>query len=163
MDGLAVLQYQSLDRADLYGVDSEGHCDLSKIFTLRGQLSYVRGINRDNGDNLYRIEPLHGRVSLEEHWAGWRSAVELVWASPQHKVSAFNDELPSAGYAIVNLRTGYTFREHLSIDATLQNVLNTHYEDHLTGINYVSKSDVPVGARIPGPGWFVGVLIGHHF
>lgn len=163
VNGLAVLQYQNLYRADLYGVDSEGHYDFSKIFTLRGQVSYVRGIDRDNGDNLYRIEPLHGRVSLEEHWAGWRSAVELVWAAPQHKVSAENDELPSAGYALLNLRAGYTFREHLNIDVALENVFNSRYEEHLTGINYVLKSDVPVGARIPGPGRFVAVSVGYKF
>ena len=163
VNDLAVLQYQNLDRADLYGVDAESHYDLSKVFTLRGQVSYVRGIDRDNGDNLYRIEPLHGRVSLEEHWAGWRSAVELVWAAPQHKVSAFNDELPSPGYALLNLRAGYTFREHLNIDVALENVFNSHYEEHLTGINYVLKSDVPVGARIPGPGRFVAVSVGYKF
>ncbi|HEY4273467.1 MAG TPA: TonB-dependent receptor [Candidatus Udaeobacter sp.] len=163
VNDLAVLQYQNLDRADLYGVDAESHYDLSKVFTLRGQASYVRGINRDNGDNLYRIEPLHGRVSLEEHWSGWRGAVELAWAAPQHKVSAFNDELPSPGYALLNLRAGYTFREHLNIDVALENVFDTRYEEHLTGINYVLKSDVPVGARIPGPGRFVAVSVGYKF
>jgi hypothetical protein len=45
----------------------------------------------------------------------------------------------------------------------LVNVFNSHYEEHLTGINYVLKSDVPVGARIPGPSRFVAVSVGYKF
>jgi iron complex outermembrane receptor protein len=161
--GLPVLQYQNLDRADLYGVDGEAHYDFAKGLTLRGQLSYVRGIDRENDDNLYRIAPLHGSLSFEQHWGGWRSAVELVWAASQDEVSAFNSELPTGGYALVNLRAGYTFREHLHVDLALENLFDQRYEDHLTGINRVFGSDVPVGARIPGPGRFVALSAGYEF
>ncbi|MEO8045089.1 MAG: hypothetical protein ABI674_09300 [Spartobacteria bacterium] len=50
-----------------------------------------------------------------------------------------------------------------SIDVSLENVFDERYEDHLTGINRVLGSDVPVGARIPGPGRFVAVSIGYKF
>jgi iron complex outermembrane receptor protein len=158
-----VLQYQNVDRADLYGVDGEAHYDINKLLTLRGQLSYVRGINRDNDDNLYRIAPLHGTVSLEQHWLGWRSAVELAWAAPQHDVSAFNDELTSSGFAVLNLRAGYTFAEHLDVDLVAENLFDRRYVQHLAGINQVLDSDVPVGARIPEPGRFVGVSVKYRF
>jgi iron complex outermembrane receptor protein len=158
-----VLQYQNIDRADLYGVDGDAHYDINKALTLRGQLSYVRGIDRDNDDNLYRIAPLHGTVSLEQHWLGWRSALELAWAAPQHQVSAFNDELPSSGYAVLNLRAGYTFAEHFDIDLVAENLFDRRYEDHLAGINQVLNSDLPVGARIPEPGRFVAVSVRYRF
>jgi iron complex outermembrane receptor protein len=163
VNGQPVLQYQNVGRADLYGVDGEAHYDFAKGFTLRGQLSYVRGVNRDNDDNLYRIEPLHGTVSLEQHWSGWRSAIELVWATGQDDVSAFNAEPTSDGYAVVNLRAGFTFREHLNVDVALENLFDENYADHLAGINRVLRSDVPVGARIPGAGRFVAVSIGYEF
>ncbi len=159
----AVLQYQNLDRADLYGVDAEAHYDFTKEITLRGQLSYVRGIDRDNDDNLYRIEPLHGSVSLEHHWSDWHSALELVWATAQDDVSAFNNEPTSDGYAVVNLRTGYTFREYLHLDLSLGNLFNQNYADHLAGINRVLGSDVPVGQRIPGAGRSVAVTVSYEF
>ncbi|HEY2711023.1 MAG TPA: TonB-dependent receptor [Chthoniobacterales bacterium] len=158
-----VLQYQNIDRADLYGVDGEAHYDINKALRLRGQLSYVRGIDRDNDDNLYRIAPLHGTVSLEQHWLGWRSAVELAWAAPQHEVATFNDELPSSGYAVLNLRAGYSFADHFDVDLVLDNLFDRRYAEHLSGINQVLDSDVPVGARIPEPGRFVAVSARYHF
>lgn len=163
VNGFPVLQYQNLDRADLYGVDAEAHYDLTKELTLRGQLSYVRGIDRDNDDNLYRIEPLHGTVSLEHHWSAWHSAIELVWASAQDDVSAFHSEPTSDGYAVVNLRAGYTFREHLSVDVALENLFDENYADHLAGINRVLGSDVPVGQRIPSAGRSVAVSVSYEF
>jgi iron complex outermembrane receptor protein len=158
-----VLQYRNIDRADLYGVDGEAHYDINKLLTLRGQLSYVRGINRQNDDNLYRIAPLHGAVSFEQHWNAWRSALELAWAAPQHEVAAFNDELPSSGYAVLNFRAGYTFAEHIDLSVVVENLFDRRYVQHLAGINQVLDSDVPVGARIPQPGRFVAVSATYRF
>jgi iron complex outermembrane receptor protein len=158
-----VLQYQNIDRADLYGIDGEAHFDFNKLLTLRGQLSYVRGINRDNDDNLYRIAPLHGTVSLEQHWQSWRSALELAWAAPQHEVAAFNDELTSSGYAVLNFRAGYTFAEHLDVSLVVENLFDRRYTEHLAGINQVLDSDVFVGTRIPEPGRFVAVSVKYRF
>jgi iron complex outermembrane receptor protein len=158
-----VLQYRNIDRADLYGVDGEAHYDINKLLTLRGQLSYVRGINRQNDDNLYRIAPLHGAVSFEQRWNAWRSALELAWAAPQHEVAAFNDELPSSGYAVLNFRAGYTFAEHIDLSVVVENLFDRRYVQHLAGINQVLDSDVPVGARIPQPGRFVAVSATYRF
>jgi len=158
-----VLQYQNVDRADLYGVDGEAFYDIDKLLTLRGKLSYVRGIDRDNGDNLYRIAPLHGTVSLEQHWQAWQSALELAWAAPQHDVAAYNDELTSPGYAVLNLRTGYTFAGHLDVGLVVENLFDRRYENHLSGINQVLDSDVPFGARVPEAGRFVAVTVGYKF
>ncbi len=158
-----VLQYQNIDRADLYGIDGEAHYDFNKLLTLRGQLSYVRGINRDNGDNLYRIAPLRGIVSFEQHWQPWRSALELAWAAPQHEVAAFNDELTSPGYAVLNFRAGYTFAEHLDVSLAVENLFDRRYVQHLSGINQVLDSDVPVGARIPEAGRFVALSVKYQF
>ena len=158
-----VLEYQNVDRADLYGVDGEAHFDFNKFLTLRGQLSFVRGINRDNNDNLYRIAPLHGTVALEQHWQDWRSAFELAWAAPQHDVAAFNDEPTSSGYAVLNFRAGYTFAEHFDVSVVVENLFDRRYVQHLAGINQVFDSDVAVGARIPEPGRFVAVSVGYKF
>jgi iron complex outermembrane recepter protein len=163
VNGLPVLQYQNLDRADLYGVDAEAHYALTKEFTLRGQLSYVRGIDRDNDDNLYCIAPLHGTVSLEYRTGAWHSAIEGVLAARQDEVSAFNGETPTDGYALLNLSAGYTFREHLNVEVALENLFDERYEDHLAGVNRVLNSDVPVGARIPGAGRSVSVSVGYEF
>lgn len=163
INGLPVLQFQNQSRADLYGADAEARYDLHEHFTLRGRCSYVRGINRDTGDNLYRIAPLRGTVSLQHHWRGWRGEVEVELAEDQNDVAAYNGELRTPGYALLHLRAGYTFRERLSLDIALENVFDERYADHLDGINRVADSDVAVGARIPGAGRFVSASVSYRF
>ncbi len=163
VNGLPVLQYENVNRADLYGVDAEAHYDLTNEFSLHAQLSYVRGIDRDNGDNLYQIPPLHGIVSLEYDNGAWHGAVEGVLAARQDKVSAYNGETPSPGYALLNLRAGYTFREHLNVELSLENLVDKRYANHLAGVNRVLDSDVPVGARLPSAGRSVAVSVKYDF
>ena len=150
-----VLQFQNLDEAELYGVDAGGRYDLGAHVSLRATLSYVRGRDLDNDDNLYRIAPLHGTVAVEHRIAGLESEIALVWADSQKKVADYNDEPTTSGYAVVNLRTGYTFRDHWNVYVGLENVFDEKYSDHLGGINRVLHSDVAVGERLPGAGRFV--------
>jgi iron complex outermembrane receptor protein len=63
----------------------------------------------------------------------------------------------TAGYALLNPRTGYTFRSRIGVQVVMENLLDKRYADHLGGINRVLSSDVGVGERIPGAGRFVYV------
>lgn len=155
--GLPVLQWRNVGRADLYGVDGSADYAFNDHLTARGNLSYVRGINRDNGDNLYRIAPLHGTVGLDHTWKRWKSSVEVALVARQDDVAAYNLEPVTPGYALLNLRTGYEFPRGLSVELGLENITDQFYTDHLGGINAVGGSDVPVGNRIPGAGRFVYV------
>jgi iron complex outermembrane receptor protein len=161
--GNPVLQFQNVDRADLYGVDGLARYAFDKHVALRGHVSYVRGINRDNNDNLYRIASLRGAVGLDYQLDRWESAVEVVLVSDQDKVAAYNSEPATRGYALLNLRTGYTFRNHLSFQVGLENLTDERYADHLGGINRVAGSDVALNQRIPGAGRSVHVQAAYRF
>jgi iron complex outermembrane receptor protein len=161
--GQPVLEYQNVGRADLYGVDALAHYAFTTNLTARATLSYVRGINRDNDDNLYRIAPLRGLLALDHRLGAWQSTIEVVLVNEQDNVSAFNNEPTTPGYALLNLRTGYTFWDRLSVEVGLENVTDEYYADHLGGINRVTGSDVAVGQRIPGAGRFLYVVAGVTF
>lgn len=153
--GRPVLQYANLGRADLYGVDGTAEWKFTDEFTLGGGLSYVRGINRDNDDNLYRIAPLRGTLTLDWEHGRFKAGTQFVLVADQDEVAAYNGELPTPGYVVWNLRAGYRFTRWLSLDAGVENLLDSYYADHLGGINRVAGSDVPVGTRLPGAGRFV--------
>jgi len=78
-------------------------------------------------------------------------------------VSAYNSEAPTPGYTLWNLRTGYTFRNHLSLQVGLENLTDEHYSDHLGGVNRVAGSDVALNQHIPGAGRFVYVQASYRF
>lgn len=153
--GRPVLQFTNFDRVDLYGAELEGRFDFTDRLGLSGHLSYVRGRNRDTGDDLYRIAPLHGLVDLGWEDERWEAHFEMEWAASQNEVSQFNGEQPTGGYALLHLRTAFEFIEGLRLGVGVENLLDESYEDHLTGVNRVGGSDVPVGDRIPGAGRFL--------
>lgn len=153
--GNPVLQYTNLGRADLYGMDGRWNYRWSDAISLRGTLSYVRGENQDNGDNLYRIAPLRGDINLDYRRGAWKHTVEWRLAARQDKVSAYNGETPTGGYGLVNLRTRWQLGKAVTLSAGVENLFDKYYADHLDGINRVTGGDVPVGAHIPGAGRFL--------
>jgi iron complex outermembrane recepter protein len=161
--GNPVLEFQNLDRADLYGAEGSARYYLITNFAISGTVSYVRGINRDNDDNLYRIAPLRGTIALDHRLGGWKNNLEVVLVDSQDEVAAYNGETPTPGYALLNLRTGYTWRKHLNLQVGLENVFDERYSDHLGGINRVLNSDVAVGEHIPGAGRFVYVAVNYQY
>lgn len=153
--GNPVLQYTNLGRADLYGIDGRWSYMWSEALGLRGTLSYVRGENQDNGDNLYRIAPLRGDVNLDYRTGAWKHTVEWRLVARQDKVAAYNGETPTGGYGLVNLRTRWQLGKAASLSAGVENLFDKYYADHLGGINRVSGGNVAVGAHIPGAGRFL--------
>ena len=152
--GMPVLQYENLDRADLYGFEVAGGYDINEQFGIDGSVSYVRGKNKDNGDSLYRIAPLRGILDLNYQHEAWESHLEWVWSAAQNDVSSVQGEKPSPGYGILNFRLARTFAKRVRWELGVENIFDKRYADHLSGVNRVTGGDLAVGERVPGAGRF---------
>lgn len=161
--GQPVLQYQNVSRADLYGIDGSFRYTFTEDFGIRGVVSYVRGVNRSNDDNLYRIAPLHGMLAFDGRMLGWKNTLELVLAAEQNKTAAYNGEPATSGYALLNYRLGRDFASGLGLEVGVENITNERYADHLGGLNRVPGSDVGLGQRIPGAGRFLYIQVNYKF
>ena len=155
-----VLQYDNVS-ARLYGVDLSGHIKLARgtaagDFTLDGVFGYVNGENRDTGDELYNVHPLHGTLSLGQTLGGWRNALEAEWWGRKDDVSDVRNEIEAASYALLHLRTSYTWRQ-VRVDAGVENLFDRRYALPLGGA-YVGQgstmgiNSVPWGIAVAGPG-----------
>ncbi len=147
--------------ARLHGFDLSGFADLGKHgpwgqFTLSGVLSYVQGKNRSTGDNLYGIMPLNARVALTQRLGAWTGSAELQMVGGKTRVSAVRNELPTAGYGLVNLRGSYEWKQ-VRLDFGIDNLFDRFY-NHPQGGAYVGQgmtmaaTAVPWGVRVPGMG-----------
>jgi iron complex outermembrane receptor protein len=145
------LQWSNVD-AIFYGLDMNWGASLGGNWALEGVVNYVRGKRDDISDDLYRIAPLNGSATLSYNAPKWWVGFEGVAYARQDKVSETNDESESSGYALYNLRGGFDFRHGLTLTAGVDNIFDREYQNHLSGINRVGDSDVPVGERVPGPG-----------
>lgn len=147
MSGRLPLQFANVD-AEIYGFDLGYEFEISSVWLLRGNLGYVRGKRTDLTDNLYRIAPLSSFLELTFHRETWFVSIESVAAARQTKVSAYNDEQPSAGWGIANLRGGISLNDAMDISLGVENMFDKAYQDHLGGYNRVADSDVPLRERL---------------
>jgi len=152
--GKPVLQYQNIKHVELYGFELAGGYHLTREFSVDASMSYVRGRNEDDGDDLYRIAPLRGIVDFSYQKDGWEAHLECVWADSQNRVSEMQNEESSPGYGLFNLRLAKVFAKSVRLEVGVENLLDERYADHLGGVNRVAESDLSIGERIPGAGRF---------
>jgi iron complex outermembrane receptor protein len=151
MGGRLPLQFANVD-AELYGLDLGYEFEISEAWLLRGNLGYVRGKRADVRDNLYRIAPLSSFLELMYQGERYFVAMESVAAASQDKVSVYNNEKPTPGWGIANLRAGYSLNKTIDINLGVENIFDKAYQDHLGGYNRVAGSDVPLGERLYSKG-----------
>ncbi|HRA13996.1 MAG TPA: TonB-dependent receptor [Giesbergeria sp.] len=158
--GFAYLQFANQD-ARLHGFDLSGFTDLGRTanwgqFALSGVVSYVHGTNRTTGDRLYGTMPLNARAALTQRLGAWTGTAELVMVTAKTRVSAVRNELPTAGYGLVNLRGSYEWKQ-VRLDFGIDNLFDRFY-NHPQGGAYVGQGQtmagtaVPWGVRVPGMG-----------
>jgi iron complex outermembrane receptor protein len=134
-----ILQFVNQD-AGLYGIDISGKAALWRSDAwgsgqLRGTVGYVHGNNRDTDTSLYHMMPLNCNLTLEQTVKGWTNAVELQLVNKKSSVDPYRYEPGTAGYALVNLRTAYQYK-NMRIDFGVMNLFDKYYFLPLGGVNY---------------------------
>ncbi|MDI1327248.1 MAG: TonB-dependent receptor [Brevundimonas sp.] len=145
------LRFANVDAA-LYGFDMDFGLQVTDRLRLDGVASLVRGKRRDVSDDLYRIAPPTLRLAATWDETDWSVGAEVAGTLRQTHVSAGNDETPSGGHALVNLRGEWRPRSGLQLEAGVENLFDRDYRAHLAGRNRVADSDVALGERLPGAG-----------
>lgn len=156
------LTFRNVD-AEFYGVDLDFTVRPTARILIDGTMNYVRGMRRDIDDDLYRVPPLNGRISIA--YEGDRFAIggELTGAADQNAVSVSNDEDTSEGYVIAGLFAQIRLSDEVKLEAGVENIFDTFYQPHLAGRNRVQASDVPLGERLPGYGRGVWIRASANF
>lgn len=156
----------------LHGLDISGMAQLADSprwgrWALEGSLSYVSGKDRDTGEHLYALMPLNARLAVTHRQGGWSNSAELLAVRAKTKVSAIHNERPTAGYALVNLRTSYQWQQW-QVELGVDNLFNRFYRHPQGGAytgqgNTMSGTGVPWGVALPGMGRSVYVGVNYKF
>jgi iron complex outermembrane receptor protein len=145
------LRFANTD-ARIWGADIAFGAKIAGPLRIDGVASYVRAERTDIADNLYRMAPANGRLAVSWEESRWSISVEGQFVARQNHVSATNTEVPSAGYILANISGYWLIRDGVRLDLGIENLFDTYYLDHLAGYNRISRSDVPLGSRLPGAG-----------
>jgi iron complex outermembrane receptor protein len=149
MSGQAALEFSNVD-AEIYGLDLGWQYRLSDSLQLDGTVAYTRGKRTDVPDNLYRLPPLNASIGINYSGAAWAVRGELLAFDGQDKVSAYNGEQASAGYAVVNGLVTWNATEQIRFELQASNLLDSSYQAHLAGVNRARGGDMVVGERVFG-------------
>jgi len=149
MSGNGALQFDNVD-AEIYGLDLGWRYSLTERLGVEGSASYTRGRRTDVSDNLYRLAPPNASIALNFADSSWSLRGEVIAYDGQNRVSAYNDEQPTAGYGIVNAAFSWNASRSIRIALEAVNLLDRGYQDHLAGVNRVRDVDIPVGERLWG-------------
>ena len=151
MTGAPALQFANVD-AEIWGADLAWKVTLGDRWFLDGIASYSRGRRTDVSDNLYRLAPLNASVGLTYAANSWSVKPEIVANAGQDKVSAYNNEQATPGYALLNVAAAWNPSDSWRLEARVDNLLDRAYQDHLAGVNRAMGSEIPVGTRLYGIG-----------
>lgn len=157
------LQWSNTD-AELSGIEARLLTQLNPSWSLQSTFEYVRG--KQTGpveQDLYRLAPLTANIRLGYDARQWQWHLDLRAVSAQNKVAEQQNETPTAGYALLNTGVEYDVNNRLSLTLLAENLLDKTYADHLAGINRVSQSEIPLGAKIPGAGRNIGLFLQYQF
>lgn len=163
-DGFTNLSLEN-QTARLYGADISSNIQLGSLsnlgnFRAMGVVNYVRGKNKDTGDDLYNIMPLNAKFALEQRLGGWTNIAELKMVSAKNDIQAVRKELETSGYSIVNLYSSYDWTK-VRFDLGIENVFDKHYYHPLGGA-YLGQgatmgTSVTHGTLVPAMGRSVNV------
>lgn len=129
-----VRQYINLDKALLYGFEfswmQQWLPELMQQFTA----AYTYGKNNDNGEPLPQIAPFDLRYSLEARL--WNNSLlpyaQIRWVAKQGRVATDFGEAATPEFTNVNIGVKSEPVKNLQLTASVNNVFNRAYREHLS-------------------------------
>ncbi len=156
--GVLLLQFANHD-AQMFGFDLSGKKQLARgtafgDFDSTGTAGLVKGMQINNGNSLYHMQPLNADLALNQHLGNWRNSLSLRLVDNKSVTNPLENEQITPGFAILNWATTYQLG-NITFAAGIDNILDKQYYDPDGGA-YVSwwratNTSQAMGA-LPSPG-----------
>ncbi|RIJ50838.1 TonB-dependent receptor [Maribellus luteus] len=145
IDGERVYKKANVAKSNIVGLEFESGFQLNRRLAIINNLTWLYGKDLENDEPMRRIPPLNGKLALQYSQAGIFGETELLFASPQDRLSSGDiddhriPEGGTPGWSILNFKTGYTW-DKISVNVGLQNILNKAYRIHGSGVDGYGRS-----------------------
>jgi outer membrane receptor protein involved in Fe transport len=145
INGYSVYKKENTEEAFIRGAEAEMDWQILKNWNVNAGFAYVFGQSVTNHEPLRRMPPFNGRVLSTYKINRWFAAAELWYAAKQGRLAQGDKDDNriakggTPGYGVINLYAGYELKQ-IKLNTGLQNILNTDYRTHGSGINGYGRS-----------------------
>ncbi|MEJ7779327.1 MAG: TonB-dependent receptor [Daejeonella sp.] len=143
--GYKVYTKENTEIAIIKGLEGYFGWKINSRLALNSFASFNHGQNLTRSEPLRRVPPLNGHVSVKYNLNRFYLKGEMAWADTQDRLAAGDKDdnrIPlggTPGWKAFNMYSGYYIKSiHLGLSA--QNLLNSDYRTHGSGINSVGRS-----------------------
>ncbi|MFH1421221.1 MAG: TonB-dependent receptor, partial [Planctomycetota bacterium] len=141
---------ENFGKSHIEGVDVKTNYKIDKEWSLFGYFMWMEGKGDDlvNGVKtttyLSRMAPTQGKLGIR-----WTDGSEKYWVETYSIITAKQDKLSpddesdtsrippggTPGYVLYNIRSGFKINKNMNVSAAVENISNTDYRIHGSGIN----------------------------
>ncbi|GAB5537308.1 MAG: hypothetical protein Rubg2KO_35570 [Rubricoccaceae bacterium] len=127
--------YENAEKGWMAGGEISGLLNLGSLLNgleVAASASMTFGENVSFDEPLPMIPPPSGVVALRYDRRPWFGELESRWAFPQNRVARITfDERVTDGFNVLALRAGWRPTGPVSVQAGVENLLDTFYQEHL--------------------------------
>lgn len=129
---------RNVAKAEIQGIELNGHYSFAPNWLVRGSFAYYRGINKDTDTYLNSIPPMQGIVAVAYGTDRWGAEVSAKLAAPRDNVAATtgsNQGFQAPGYAIFNASAWWKPMPQiadLELQVGVYNIFDRKYWDAVT-------------------------------
>lgn len=154
-EGRPALINTNVGKAILYGFDTGFEINVVEKIVIYGAVSYVRGKDTEENQNLPQIPPMNGRLGIRSPILNYLNIdLSSAFFAAQNEIAG--GEITTPGFTYFDL---YVYSKnldadffHLQISGGIENIFNKAYRNHLA----TNRGDVTVE---PGRNFFIKTII----
>ncbi|MEY9417309.1 hemoglobin/transferrin/lactoferrin receptor protein [Bradyrhizobium japonicum] len=159
---LPFLQYQNVASARIQGVEAEAMYDANTwFFGLSG--SYQNGKNLQTGFGLYSVPPQKVTTTAGVRLLDRTLILSVMWTSVIANTDIPPTYTPATSYDLVNLYAQYQPRPDLTLNFSVENLLNQYYRPYAIPVGSTGDTQNDVKWASAGPGLVVKGGLKYHF
>lgn len=145
INGYPLYRKQNVEEGYIKGFEATGGWHPCKNWQTDVSLSYTYGQSLSRNEPIRRIPPVNGRILNTYKKGNGFLSLDVLFAGRQNRLAAADKDdnrIPAGGtpgWSVFNLYAGYQLHM-IAFNASFQNIFNTDYRTHGSGINMVGRS-----------------------
>ncbi|MFY0605306.1 MAG: TonB-dependent receptor [Cyclobacteriaceae bacterium] len=133
------------NKARIYGSSIKVSTEINKYLGATASITFTEGFVLDSKEPLRHIPPTFGRISVIHQARKLKSELYSEFNLTKRSSDIPDSEIIDKSYlytstgtpswATINLKSQYTFSEHITMQIGLENILDQHYRPYSSGIS----------------------------